>query len=117
MQAHLFVPEKPEAFGNPTLRSGHLVQMPDTADEWPPSILVDAVYANAVLRHFAPQTMRDTLERWRLTFYPRGITSAVQASDQAIIDERTTMTERKNRQIQAREQRAARRANRAEPCG
>ncbi|KAI9456922.1 hypothetical protein HD554DRAFT_2042455 [Boletus coccyginus] len=33
--AHLFVPEEPEVFGDPTLRSGHLVQMFDIADEWP----------------------------------------------------------------------------------
>ncbi|KAF8555632.1 hypothetical protein OG21DRAFT_1410629 [Imleria badia] len=90
---HLFVPDEPEAFGDRTLRSGYQVQMPDIADEWPPNVLFDAVYVNAVLHHFAPQTMRDTLERCRSTFYPK--------------------TERRNEQNQAREQRAANRASRA----
>ncbi|KAI9460008.1 hypothetical protein HD554DRAFT_2176781 [Boletus coccyginus] len=102
--AHLFAPEKRRAFGDSAVRSGHLVQMPDTADEWPPNILFDAVYANAVLRHFSLQRMRDTLKRWRSTFYC-----------QAIVDEQTT--KRRNEQNQAREQRAARRTNRASRAG
>ena len=114
--AHLFVPDNPQAFGDPTTRSGSLVRMPNTAGKWPP-ILFDAVYGNAVLRHFAPQTMQDTLKRWKDTFYPKGITSAPQASNQAIIDEQATTTERRNEQNQAREQRAARRANRTSRAG
>lgn len=109
--AHLFVPEEPEAFGDRTLRSGYSVQTPDAADEWPPNILFDAVYANAVLHHFSPQTMQNTLKRWRSTFYPRGITGAVGASYQAIIDENPTKTERRNEQNQVREQHAANRAS------
>ncbi|KAN0092517.1 hypothetical protein V8E55_003301 [Tylopilus felleus] len=110
--AHLFDPDLPESFGDTAFHSGSQVRMPNTADKWPPNILFDAVYANAVLRHFAPQTMQDILKRWKPAFYPRGITSAAQASHKVIIDERATTTERRDEQNQAREQRAARRANR-----
>ncbi|KAF8557119.1 hypothetical protein OG21DRAFT_1407751, partial [Imleria badia] len=104
---HLFVPDDPEALGDRTLRSGHLFRTPDTADEWPPNILFDAVYASAVLHHFAPRTMRDTLKQWRSNYYLRGITSAAQASYQAIIDERGTKAERKNEQNQVRANKAS----------
>ena len=114
--AHLFDPDLPESFGDPAFHSGSQVRMPNTADKWPPNILFDAVYANAILRHFAPRTMKDILKQWKATFYPQGITSGVQANNQAIIDERATAAKR-NEQNQVREQRAAGRANRTRRAG
>ncbi len=36
--------------------------MPDTpASEWPPPILLDAVYAGAVLHNFGTQTLKDEI--------------------------------------------------------
>ena len=81
--AHLFVPNKPEYFGDRTLPPGSPVRMPDIADKSPPDILFDFVYASAVLVHFAPQLMQKTLNEWKSAFYPRGIT---RASHQATFD-------------------------------
>ncbi|KAN0097128.1 hypothetical protein V8E55_001574 [Tylopilus felleus] len=102
--AHLFDPDLPESFGDPAFHSGSQVRMPNTADKWPPNILFDAVYAKHILK------------QWKATFYPQGITSGVQANNQAIIDERATAAKR-NEQNQVREQRAAGRANRTRRAG
>ena len=73
---------------------------------FPPTILFDAVYASAVLKHFGTQTMRHHVGNvWRDTLYPRGVMTAARAAQQAITDERIVAVERKRDQDEQREAR------------
>ena len=103
--AHLFSPDERLALGNPMLPLGSPLHISDTA-EWPPAILFDAVYADAVIRKFGTQTLKDEIsETWKNIFYPGGVMTVGQADYKALIDERATAAERSQNQAQERKAR------------
>jgi hypothetical protein len=70
--------------------SGSAVRVPSDRSIWPPSILFDAVYASAVVRHFG-SPITDALKKWGDVFYPGGPmkvahTDAKRRGDQADVD-------------------------------
>ncbi|TFK17470.1 hypothetical protein FA15DRAFT_577254, partial [Coprinopsis marcescibilis] len=76
--------------------------------EWPPNILFDAVYAQAVLHQFGDRTLMDRINAtWNSTFYPSGVMTAAPSSYNAIKDQRATNVERTQNQAQGREARTA----------
>ncbi|KAG9310796.1 hypothetical protein JVU11DRAFT_8648 [Chiua virens] len=101
--AHLFDPVLSNIFY--ALRQGSSVKIPNSPDSWPPGILFDAVYAGAVLHHFAAQPLRDAHRAWKSTFY-KG-TSRAQAEHREIISERAAQNARKIEQKDVRGQRAS----------
>ncbi|KAG9308030.1 hypothetical protein JVU11DRAFT_12682 [Chiua virens] len=115
--AHRFVPgpAHDSDFGG-ILHPGCRVQMPpsgsDDRSNWPPDILFDAVYANAVLLHFAAPGLQDVVRQWKSTFYPGGVTSARQADYHAMIQERAGRKQ-EDEQKDERNQRHRKRSERA----
>lgn len=78
--AHLFqqagTPAALGCLGSSALPSGSPLRISD-GPEWPPPVLFDAVYADAVLCHFGTQTLEDEVTAtWKDTFYPGGIKTA-----------------------------------------
>src|SRR5260221_3309473 len=103
--AHLFSPDERLALGNPMLPLGSPLHISDAA-EWPPAILFDAVYADAVMRKFGTQTLKDEVaETWKNIFYPGGVMTVGQADYKALTDERATAGERLQNQAQKRKAR------------
>jgi len=96
--AHLFRP------GALTLLapSGTPLRISDTPD-WPPAILFDAVYADAVLHNFGTQELKDGVAAtWKNIFYPGGVRTSTKADYKAVTDERATAMERTQSQAQER---------------
>ncbi len=56
--AHIFSPDIRGVLGDTTLPSGSQLQISDGAG-CPPAILFDAVYADAVIRNFGTQALKD----------------------------------------------------------
>ncbi|KJA25548.1 hypothetical protein HYPSUDRAFT_406142 [Hypholoma sublateritium FD-334 SS-4] len=76
---HLFQLDEPSLLGRETFPLGSPLRISDTP-EWPPSILFDAAYANAVLHHFGTQTLLDEISATsKDTFDPGGIMTATDA--------------------------------------
>jgi len=70
--AHVFEPQRDFLPGT-SIPLGSLVQISDTP-LWPPAILLDAVYAGALLHHFGTQELKDTVtSTWGEIFNPGGI--------------------------------------------
>jgi hypothetical protein len=101
--AHLFRPGAPTLLGGlGAPPSGTPLRISDTPD-WPPAILFDAVYADAVLRHFGTQELKDGVAvTWKNIFCPDGVRTSAHADYKAITDERATSTERTQSQAQER---------------
>ncbi|KAK2462865.1 hypothetical protein APHAL10511_005063 [Amanita phalloides] len=69
----------------PFLTSGDPLRISNTTNQWPPDIIFDGVYAGVVLKHFAPQELKNLITRnWGDTFYPKGVTAVAKATDEAI---------------------------------
>jgi len=69
--AHVFEPQRGFLPGT-SIPLGSSVQISDT--QWPPAILLDAVYASALLHHFGTQELKDTVtSSWGEIFNPGGI--------------------------------------------
>src|SRR5258707_3580135 len=74
--------------GDPQPPLGSPLQISDTV-QWPPAILFDAVYADAVIRNFGTQTLKDEVTKtWKNIFYPGGIIIVEQADCQFTVEER-----------------------------
>lgn len=101
--AHLFRRGAPTLLGGlGAPPSGTPLRISDTPD-WPPAILFDAVYADAVLHHFGTQRLKDGVAAtWKDIFYPNGVRTSAHADYKAITDERSTATERTQNQAQER---------------
>lgn len=70
--AHVFEPQRDFLPGT-SIPLGSSVQILDTP-LWPPAILLDAVYAGALLHHFGTQKLKDTVtSTWGEIFNPGGI--------------------------------------------
>lgn len=69
--AYVFEPQRDFLPGT-SIPLGSSVQISDT--QWPPAILLDAVYASALLHHFGTQELKDTVtSSWGEIFNPGGI--------------------------------------------
>jgi|SRR6266436_9193798 len=86
--AHLFSPDKwPGLSGDLTLPLGSPLQISDVS-EWPPAILFNAVYADAVCHHFSTWALKDEVTKtWKDTFYPSGVITAASADYKLLTDE------------------------------
>ncbi len=100
--ADLFRPDRLYSFGKGTLPSGSPLRKPDTpASEWPPPILLDAVYAGAVLHNFGTQTLKDEIAAtWKDTFDSGG--DSMPSAD-ADLQERSAAEKLNEAQKRARE--------------
>lgn len=95
--ANLFEPSRPTYLGLNT-PSGTPLRISHT-DDWPPSILFDAVYAGVVLRYFGTQTLKDVLTAtWMDT---GGIVDQALGGHEAVANRRSLAAQRK--QIRAQE--------------
>ncbi len=83
--AHLFSPDQCHrpALGNSMLPLGSPLQISDGA-EWPPAILFDALYADAIIHNFGTQTLKDEItETWKDTHSVTVLTAEERAQKQA----------------------------------
>ncbi|TFK17474.1 hypothetical protein FA15DRAFT_710758 [Coprinopsis marcescibilis] len=77
--------------------------------EWPPNILFDAVYAQAVLHQFGNRTLMERIMNatWNNNVYPGGIMTTTQSSYNAINEQRLSNAEGTRNRAQGREARTA----------
>src|SRR5258708_12896250 len=79
--AHLFSDMR-GYLGDPQPPLGSPLQISDTV-QWPPAILFDAVYADAVIRNFGTQTLKDEFTKtWKNIFSPVAIMIVKQPNSQ-----------------------------------
>ena len=82
----------------------------------PPGILLNAVYASAVLHHFGTQALKDRITKsWKEHYYPDGVMDVMHANQKAINDERAAAEEKIRVQRQGRDERATRYGSRHVP--
>jgi hypothetical protein len=84
--------------------SGSAARVPSNMSMWPPSVLLDAVYASAVASHFGPG-LADVLENWVDVFYPVEPTEATDTDDNGGRDQVDAAQERSDRQRGERNER------------
>jgi hypothetical protein len=84
--------------------SGPAVRVPSDRSIWPPSIIFDAVYASAVVRHFG-SPVTDALKKWGDVFYPGVPTKAAHTDAKRQRDQADANKEDSNEQKAAGRQR------------
>jgi hypothetical protein len=91
--------------------SGSPARIPSDMSIWPPSVLLDAVYASAVASNFGPG-LADVLENWVDVFYPDEPTGATDADDNGGADQVGAAQERPEMQRKERHERRNKRQKR-----
>lgn len=113
--AHAFIDDQ-YSLGGPHLRSGTSVRICDDRTQWPPQILLDLVYASAVLVHFGTPRLREQFSAngFKDKLYPQGVDNATHAEYLASIEKRAQNDANTKSHNLARDERGAKRGHRDE---
>ena len=81
----------------PATHPSSVVLRSSNTHEWPPAILLDTIYATAVLHHFGTQTLEDYVAgTWNDTFDPGGVMATADADYKVITDKRAAAERTQN---------------------